>query len=155
MRSGARDVDTGIEPLYAWLRLSVTHVAELKAPEQCSFIVHIGNVNNARHRVINLTAYPDLAHYQRELTAEKHTEEGRSGCGSVEDDGRIRLVALPVAPGAHAFLYREPCPLNEWMICGSKEYYLRIPAEDPNTTARCRARPMRPTPLTMIRAVKG
>ncbi|MBI4623318.1 MAG: hypothetical protein HY736_08890 [Verrucomicrobia bacterium] len=123
---GARDVQTGIEPLYAWIRLSVTHVDELKAPEKFSFIVHIGNVNIARHRVNNLTVYPDLAHYQRELAAEKFTEDGKSGYRFLEDDGRVRFAALPAAPGVHAFLYRELCPLNEGMIYGSKEYYLRV-----------------------------
>ncbi len=123
---GARDVETGIEPLYAWIRLSVTHVDELKAPEKYSFIVHIGNVNIARHRVNNLTVYPDLAHYQRELTPEKFTENGKSGYRFLEDDGRVRLVALPAEAGVHAYLLRELCPLNEGMIYGSKEYYLRV-----------------------------
>ena len=41
---GARDVETGIEPLYAWVRLSVSHVDPLRAPKTFSFGVQLSKV---------------------------------------------------------------------------------------------------------------
>lgn len=47
----------------------MNHVEELNAPKKFSFIVHIGAVHIGRHRVNNLTVFPDLAPYRRLLTA--------------------------------------------------------------------------------------
>jgi len=123
---GAKDVETGIEPLYAWIRLSVSEVDELNAPENFSFIVHIGNVNIGRHRMDNLVVFPALGPYRRELKGEKFTDGEKEGYRILEENGSVRLIALPAAKGTHAFLFEELCSLYEGMIYGSKDYYLRV-----------------------------
>ena len=118
---GAKDVRSGIEPLYAWIRLSVAHVDELKAPPSCSFLVHLGRVNlhKTMEQEDNLTVYPDRSAYPRKLTAESYSEKGQTGLRVREEGKKIRLAAIPSERNTFAFFEKEISP-------GTKDYYLKV-----------------------------
>lgn len=94
---GARDVQSGLEPIYAWIRLSVHHVNSLKATERVYFVLGLGSDNIRRHMEdeINLTVIPEQAAYKGALSRTSFTENGETGCFILEEDGTCRLAALP------------------------------------------------------------
>ena len=112
---GATDVVSGVEPLYAWIRLSVGYVDPLKAPKQYCFIVYIGgcNINRIMMEEGNLTVDPAKSAYQRSLSAESFAD----GLRIMEQDGRVRLVAMPSDTAVFDFKERKS---------NSKDYYLGI-----------------------------
>ena len=91
---GNGQIETGIEPLYAWIRLSVRHVDEFRAPEDFSFLIHVGapHLSRGMAQERNLTVRPNRSPYPRGFK----TETGSSGrrVAMVEPDGRIRLVGV-------------------------------------------------------------
>ena len=94
---GSGDVESGIEPLYAWIRLSVHHVDQLRAPENISFVVHLGavHVRKSMQQEDNLRVFPDRSAYPRKLAAERFSSNQRRGYRILEENGRVRLSALP------------------------------------------------------------
>ena len=91
---GANDVVSGIEPHFAWLRLSVSYVDQLKAPDYAYFIVHLGAVHVVRSMFHedNLKVYPENRFCPRNLTGTLFEDADKSGCKVVEDDSTIRIV---------------------------------------------------------------
>jgi hypothetical protein len=93
---GAGDVATGIEPLFAWMRLSVEGVVEgLPLEENCGFLIRISAPHIARTMAMrnNLIYRPELAAYPRELTPDPGQYSAGRGYCLVEPDGRVRLAA--------------------------------------------------------------
>ncbi|MEA2064352.1 MAG: hypothetical protein U9P14_11680, partial [Gemmatimonadota bacterium] len=119
---GAGDIESGIEPLYAWIRLSVAHVDGLKAPEKFSFLIHLGKVH-VRHTMRqeeNLKVIPDRSGYPRRLYAENFSAGSggaRAGLRILEEGEKIRLAGVPSESGGFEFMEREP---------GTKDYYLSV-----------------------------
>jgi len=112
---GGGDVVSGIEPLYAWIRLSVSYVDPLKAPKEYSFIVYIGRNNISRIMMEegNLTVDPANSAYQHRLSAESFAD----GLRVMEPDGTVRLIALASDTAVFDFQEREG---------NSRDYYLAI-----------------------------
>ena len=103
--SNGGDVQTGIEPLYAWIRLSVSHVDELQAPEKFYFLIGLEavHVRMSMSQDENLLARPHMSAYPRELAAKAFVEGAAHGCRLVEPDGRVRLVG--VSPRSDTFTF--------------------------------------------------
>ncbi|MDR1121193.1 MAG: hypothetical protein LBM08_09780 [Dysgonamonadaceae bacterium] len=98
---GARDVETGIEPLYAWIRLSVIHVDELRHPGKFLFSVQLSR-NYYVHRErylqedgITVDVEPSRVPYPQNLNAESFRENGQVGLRILEPDGKVRLTVQP------------------------------------------------------------
>ncbi|MEA1996044.1 MAG: hypothetical protein U9N45_00310 [Gemmatimonadota bacterium] len=121
---GAGDIESGIEPLYAWIRLSVAHVDEIKAPENFSFMIHLGRVH-IRHTMRqedNLKVFPDRSGYPRKLVAEDFSGGSLEGCLVLEGkDKKIRLVGVSPDPGTFAFMAGKPSPGDK-----GRDYYLGV-----------------------------
>ncbi|NLE60250.1 MAG: hypothetical protein GX616_18020, partial [Planctomycetes bacterium] len=93
---GGREIETGTEPLYAWVRLSIREVNPLMTPDPCVILVRI----NKPH------IFPEM--YQQRNCALRRTDalyprplrlgpaEAREGAGVpmfvIEPDGRVRLA---------------------------------------------------------------
>jgi hypothetical protein len=108
--AGGGVVKTGIEPLYAWIRLSVMHVDEFKAPETFSIVVGL-EANHIKRKMrpqLNLLALPDRSPYYRPLNAEHFSIDGGQGCRVTEANGKIRLIGISTDGGAFQFSEREP-----------------------------------------------
>lgn len=115
----AGDVVSGIEPLYAWIRLSVSHVDELQAPENISFIIKLGAVHIKRNMFhgVNLTVIPKRSAYPRKLTSESFIDGANTGIRILEEDGRFRLVGISSEIDVFTFVERE---------LDTRHYYLRV-----------------------------
>ena len=117
--AGDGDVATGKEPLFAWIRISVSHVDELSAPDFFHMMVHLGAANQIGRSMFhedNLTVYPDRALYPRGLRSELFQAGAQSGYYILEDDGLVRLVAQ-TETGALELMERTP---------GEHDYYLKV-----------------------------
>ncbi len=107
--AGAKSVVTAVEPQYAWVRLSVTHVDETTAAKSVSFAVQLSKVYYRHAEVyhwedgITINIEPKSAPYPKELRAESFEQEGNTGLRLIEPDDKIRLVALPPASSRVAF----------------------------------------------------
>lgn len=100
--TGGSDVTTGLEPLFAWVRLSVQDVLPgLPVPKRYTFCLQF----NAPHVYAkmfvrrNMIMEFDKSHYPRALKAEANQYDAANGLRLVEPDGKVRLA---VAPGAKA-----------------------------------------------------
>jgi hypothetical protein len=106
---GGKEVSTGLEPLYAWIRLSVTHVDPLRAPAKFPMIVQLSRNYHAlvgrfmNENGVTIDVVPERAHYVKELQSETFAEIEKPGLQVVEPDGRVRLAVLPAAKGKVTF----------------------------------------------------
>ncbi|MEA2063395.1 MAG: hypothetical protein U9P14_06845, partial [Gemmatimonadota bacterium] len=110
---GADDVTTGVEPLYAWIRLSVEHVDELKAPEKFSFMIHLGaeHVGKSMTQEMNLKVFPDRSAYPRKLAARSFSAGMHTGLRVLEEKNKkIRLTAVSPDSGVFSFIERDRLP---------------------------------------------
>ncbi|HWR14108.1 MAG TPA: hypothetical protein VN577_04735 [Terriglobales bacterium] len=102
---GGGEVVTGVEPHYAWIRLGVTHVDELRSDKEIHFVIQLSRVyykHVERYRWedgITIDVDPAAAPYPIALTSETLNVNGEAGLRLVEPDGRVRLISLP-QPGA-------------------------------------------------------
>ncbi len=112
------DVKTGVEPLYAWIRLSVSHVDELRAPEFYHCAIHVGNphVGRSMFHEDNLNVYASKGAYPRELTLEITDQTNPSQFFLKEANGNARLAGM-TSTGAVKLVEREE---------GSRDYFLDV-----------------------------
>ena len=97
---GAKDVATGLEPLFAWVRLSVCGACQgLPVPGSATFFVKINRpfVGHKMPKRYNINYAPEKSLYPGKLSADPGDYDPAKGWRLVEDD---RLVRLGLAPGA-------------------------------------------------------
>jgi len=92
------DVVTALEPHYAWIRLSVSHVDRNLRPESFPMSVqltkyHLGMAEYGHFVGMNMN--PGLAPYPSKLTSEAYSDNGLTGYRITEPDGKVRMVVLP------------------------------------------------------------
>lgn len=111
--AGGDPVKTGLEPYYAWIRVSVIHVDPLSAPKQFPMIVQLSrNYYAPVGRYVNdngvtVDVVPEWAPYPRTLSAAPFEDNGKSGLRIVEPDGKIRFAVLPTASDKVSFFERS------------------------------------------------
>lgn len=80
------DISTGVEPLFAWVRISINEVSEgLPLEERYGFAIKV----NAPHMQTHTGKDPT---YPRALTAEPEDYDSAAGFRLVEPDGKVRLA---------------------------------------------------------------
>ncbi|HLA40075.1 MAG TPA: hypothetical protein VJ417_08765 [Candidatus Glassbacteria bacterium] len=123
---GGTPVETGTEPLYAWMRLTVANVDGYQAPDSVSFILRLGAVNIRTSMEVenNLRVYPERSAYPRRLTAEPLAP----GIALIvrEEDGRARLALLPAEGVSAEFVRREPPTTGKSKPGPGSDYYLIV-----------------------------
>ena len=93
---GGQEVQTGIEPIYSWIRLRVTHVDDLRHPETYPVAIrlsrnyYIHNDSDNSRYAFSVDIDPTRAAYPKLLTE----QTAANGLRIVEPDGRIRLAVL-------------------------------------------------------------
>jgi len=100
------DIETALEPLYAWVRLSVAHVDQNRRPETFAMSVqltkcHLSLANYGYQIGINVN--PGLAAYPNKLTAEAWSDNGLTGYWITEPDNKVRMAVLPAQEGRISF----------------------------------------------------
>lgn len=97
---GGREVKDGLEPLFAWVRLSIHDIPPgLPVPKHYTFCLqlnapHVRASMAVRHNIIML---PEKARYPRPLRADNSEYNKADGLRVLEPDGKVRLA---LAPGA-------------------------------------------------------
>src|SRR5688500_16865744 len=108
---GGGAVETGDEPLYAWVRLSVKHVDPIRAPEKFFFAVQLSRLYYEQygHRddSFYLFAMPKAAKLEDALTAKPLAAETDAGV-DVLQGGAVRLRVMPGAAGKVALAETKP-----------------------------------------------
>ncbi|MDR1718839.1 MAG: hypothetical protein LBR67_01785 [Dysgonamonadaceae bacterium] len=106
---GATEVQSGIEPLYAWIRLSVTHVDALRHPEKFTFSMQLSRLYyfHAQRYLqddgITVDINPALAPYSKQLKSVDFKQNDKMGMNILEPDGKVRMTVLPVNAGKVIF----------------------------------------------------
>jgi len=100
------DIATALEPLYAWVRLSVAHLDENNHPETFSMSIqltksHLGITNYGYNIGININ--PERAPYPQTLTPEAYSDNGLTGYRITEPDGKVRMIVSPTEEGRITF----------------------------------------------------
>ncbi|MBA3480904.1 MAG: hypothetical protein H0T51_03720, partial [Pirellulales bacterium] len=116
---GAKPVETGKEPLYLWVRLSVEHVDPFEAASTATMNIHVGNPDMMQRSMWheeNLTVHPERRIYPRVLKRDTYQKGPLSCCRLVEPDGKVRLVGMMAAGSAMLTERTE----------GSRDYYLQV-----------------------------
>ena len=115
---GGKPVETGKEPLYLWVRLSVEHVDPFEAAPGAIMMIHVGapHLQRSMWHDENLTVHPTQAIYPRVLTRDAYQNGELSCCRLVEPDGKVRLVGMMAAGSAMLSERTE----------GSRDYYLKV-----------------------------
>lgn len=96
---GGGPVESGIEPHYAWVRLSVIHVDSLSAAKSAKFAIQLSQVyyrHVERYKWedgITIDVEPKDAPYCRVLYTRSFSGDEFNGISLVEPDEKIRLVA--------------------------------------------------------------
>ncbi len=108
LKGGGR-VKSGNEQLYAWIRLSVSYVDEIRSPEKFGFVVQLSRIYYKHYLPwkfedsVTLRAVPDLAKFSSPLKPERFQTDGGEGLRVLQEDGKVRLVVLPSGEGTVSF----------------------------------------------------
>ena len=106
---GGKDVETGIEPLYAWIRLSVSRVNELKHPDQFTVSLQLSRVYYrkggyyANDDGMTVDIDKNISSYPKALKGEIYKKNDLTGLHIIEPDGKVRLSVLPTSPNKVEF----------------------------------------------------
>jgi hypothetical protein len=107
---GAQDVKTGVEPLYAWIRLSVAHVDPLRAPKTFFFGIQLSKVFYEPASTIEDSLFflvkSEKCRLSEPLSGEVIPPAGGQGQAGMRiqlNDGRIRMLVLPGGAGKVTF----------------------------------------------------
>ena len=117
---GGESIKNSVEPLFAWVRLSVADVAADSGLERYGFLVRINqpHISLNMDRNVNLLAQPQMAAYPMPLRLEPPTQMPSSGRYLLlDDDDNVRLAV--VAPSNGSVRYIDTCP-------GERDTYLHV-----------------------------
>ncbi|MBM3890740.1 MAG: hypothetical protein FJ388_16650, partial [Verrucomicrobia bacterium] len=91
---GAKEVETGVEPLFAWVRLSVRDTcAGLPLPDKVEFLVKINApfVTYTMPKRYNLRFIPERSQYPKSLTPDTQSYDATTDWRLEEEGGLVRL----------------------------------------------------------------
>ena len=93
------DIVTALEPLYAWVRLSVSHVDRMRHPETFPMSIQLSKcyVTHGEHfeYAVAVDVIPENAPYPKKLTSEAFSDNGLTGYRIIEPDDKVRMIVLP------------------------------------------------------------
>jgi len=116
---GGGDIVTGEEPLFAWVRLSVSYVCEgLPIDPRNGFVIKI-NAPHIWHSMEirnNINYQPAISQYPRALRVESEGYDAASGLRVIEGDGKVRLAVAPGQKCTAQFRSKDPTP-NDYLLC--------------------------------------
>lgn len=108
---GARPVESGIEPLFAWIRLSIQTTFD-GFPDGDSFafevIINAPHISASMNNKNTISYEHELAEYPRGLVPSSQEYDSAKGCYLLEDDGQVRLGIVPGQHCTAEFLAGKP-----------------------------------------------
>ena len=101
------DVITSIEPIYAWVRLSVTYVDPLRHPETYPVSVQLSKsplwLGDYCGKNVGIYVDTDKLPYPNKLLAEPYTDKERKGYRITEPDNKVRMIVSPTEDNRISF----------------------------------------------------
>ena len=101
------DIVTALEPLYAWVRLSVAHVDPFRHPATYSMSVQLTKCHLTKNDyllpTVGINVNPAKAPYPKQLASEAYTDNGLTGYRITEPDNKVRMIVLPTEEGRVTF----------------------------------------------------
>jgi len=100
LKGGSR-IESGVEPLYAWVRLSISHVDPRRAPESYFVTTQFSRLYTSNiypfglDDSVTLMAMPDAAPFKDELTWTPDRESSPTRYTLTMPDGNVRATVLP------------------------------------------------------------
>ena len=106
---GGREPQSSIDPLFAWIRLSVVFVDEHRHPERFPVSIQLSknyydHYDHFEHAVA-VDINPLAAPYPHALAPSDYSKNGQSGIQVTEPDGNVRLLAISAS--SHRFAFSE------------------------------------------------
>lgn len=108
-QQGSEDVQTGLEPLYAWVRLKVVFADPQRKPDFYPVVVQLSRIyygkdDEAYNTVSNEPSFkimilPKTAPYGKQLKGELYEDNGHTGMYVTEPDGKVRMAVQPTEEG--------------------------------------------------------
>lgn len=93
-----KDVETGIEPLFGWMRLKVTHVDPFRHSDSLPVIIQVSKSyydhQERGEYAVSLDINPETKKYHTSLTANHYAESRQQIMDLVEPDGKVRLSVI-------------------------------------------------------------
>lgn len=113
--AGGRDVPSGLEPLFAWIRLSVEGGKVPAGTDRLCWLIRITRPHLAlsMDRFRNLRIQPELAPYPGRLAFEP--AEAGTGGWLLEAQGRVRLAVVPSPKIQATFVDRRSDGGDAWL----------------------------------------
>lgn len=111
--SGGGDVTNGLDPLFAWIRLSVIHVDPIRAVDKFPMVLQLsGNYHElvgrfAHENGVTVDVLPDRAAYPKQLSPDLYDDAGQVGLNVLEPDGKVRFSVLPTKKDRVTFFEKE------------------------------------------------
>ena len=112
-QEGTADCQTGLEPLYAWVRLKVIFVDPMRRPDTYPVNVQLSRVYyrhddecynpRSSEPSFKIMLDPKMAPLKEELTARKYESNGLEGMYILTPDGKVRASVLPSDQGKLSF----------------------------------------------------
>ncbi|MBI3910593.1 MAG: hypothetical protein HY320_06635 [Armatimonadetes bacterium] len=112
---GAQDVSTGIEPLFAWVRLSIHYACRaLPLEEKHGFLVKINapHISTCIDAKDNLRFVSETSAYPRRLSSETEACIPERGYRILEEEGTVRLAIAPGHNYTAKFAPGKPAELD-------------------------------------------
>ncbi len=109
---GGQEPTSSIDPLYAWIRISVVHVDELRHPERFPVCIQLSknyydHYDHFEHAVA-VDINPPAAAYPHALVSSEYAKNGRNGIRVTEPDGNVRLLAVSASSRQFVFTDVQP-----------------------------------------------
>lgn len=93
-----QDVDSGIEPLFGWMRLKVTHLDPFRHRDSLPVVIQVSRSyydhQERGEYAVSLDINPETKKYHNPLMAHRYTEQDKHMLDLVEPDGKIRLSVV-------------------------------------------------------------
>jgi hypothetical protein len=108
---GAEAVKTGIEPLFAWIRLSIVGAVEgLPVAKKYGFRIRLNapHISSGMRIRNNIIYHADQSEYPRTLSTENAQYSSAAGYRLVEGDGKVRLGFVPGQQCTVSFTPKKP-----------------------------------------------
>lgn len=95
---GKTELRTGVEPLYAWVRLSIHDICPALPVEDVhgfNLIFNAPHISGGMSMRDNIHFYPERSKYPRRLRPARKTYDPASGYHVMESSGKVRLALAP------------------------------------------------------------
>ncbi len=115
---GGGEVQTGIEPLYAWIRFYPSYIDKMAARDRINLWINLRgeHIGREMQHEKNLLVFPDKVACPRPLTAQMFQADEKSGCRILQEDGKVRLLAMTKGKDVFAFTERDP-DSRDYFLC--------------------------------------